>query len=371
MRDACHQAADYAVDLDELMEKAGARIAELIGCESRDCDVGRRRRSQPCDGRLHRGRRSGADAAAARSDGASRRSDHAEGIPQRLRPCVSKLGRARDRSRHRGGFSRRARTAHGAGRGTRDRRGSRTAPVGGDRGGGPQTGRARDRRCGRRTSSPARSRTSREAQTSWPTAAGRRCADLSAPGLLLGRKDLVWAAFMNGAPHHAVGRMMKVGKEEIIGMVAAVEAHMRPRDGRGLPPVVVIPPGHQRRRHPGAWRPDNDAQARGRQSVSDDDHRVGSGAGGRSPPATSTTAARRRAADHVARHGRWLLVQRASAGDSARRSDAGGPPHRRGAAERAEGHSEEVACAAERRPCGTLGRRRAVQQGNGSPQTAA
>ena len=34
MRDACHQAADYAVDLDELMEKAGARIAELIGCES-------------------------------------------------------------------------------------------------------------------------------------------------------------------------------------------------------------------------------------------------------------------------------------------------------------------------------------------------
>jgi len=34
VRDACHQAADYAVDLDELMEKAGARIAELIGCES-------------------------------------------------------------------------------------------------------------------------------------------------------------------------------------------------------------------------------------------------------------------------------------------------------------------------------------------------
>ena len=47
---------------------------------------------------------------------------------------------------------------------------------------------------------------------------GPQCA-----GLLLGRKDLVWAAFMNGAPHHAVGRMMKVGKEEIMGMVAAVE----------------------------------------------------------------------------------------------------------------------------------------------------
>ena len=54
---------------------------------------------------------------------------------------------------------------------------------------------------------------------------GPQCA-----GLLLGRKDLVWAAFMNGAPHHAVGRMMKVGKEEIVGMVAAVEVLM----GRGI-----------------------------------------------------------------------------------------------------------------------------------------
>src|SRR5688572_28227396 len=34
VRDACHQAADHAVDIDELMEKAGARIAELLGCEA-------------------------------------------------------------------------------------------------------------------------------------------------------------------------------------------------------------------------------------------------------------------------------------------------------------------------------------------------
>ena len=50
------------------------------------------------------------------------------------------------------------------------------------------------------------------------TLRGPQCA-----GLLLGRKDLVWAAFMNGAPHHAFGRMMKVEKEEIMGMLAAVE----------------------------------------------------------------------------------------------------------------------------------------------------
>jgi len=33
VREACHQAADYAVDIDELMEKVGARIAELVGCQ--------------------------------------------------------------------------------------------------------------------------------------------------------------------------------------------------------------------------------------------------------------------------------------------------------------------------------------------------
>jgi L-seryl-tRNA(Ser) seleniumtransferase len=42
-------------------------------------------------------------------------------------------------------------------------------------------------------------------------------------GLLLGRKDLVKAAWMSSAPHHGHGRTMKVGKEEAMGMLAAVE----------------------------------------------------------------------------------------------------------------------------------------------------
>ena len=42
-------------------------------------------------------------------------------------------------------------------------------------------------------------------------------------GMLLGRKDLVAAAFMNSAPHHAFARAMKVSKEEVAGMVKAVE----------------------------------------------------------------------------------------------------------------------------------------------------
>ncbi len=42
-------------------------------------------------------------------------------------------------------------------------------------------------------------------------------------GLLIGRKDLIAAAWLNSAPHHAFGRPMKVGKEDAMGMLAAVE----------------------------------------------------------------------------------------------------------------------------------------------------
>src|SRR5215471_14365587 len=44
-----------------------------------------------------------------------------------------------------------------------------------------------------------------------------------AAGLLLGEKKLLQAAWINSAPHHAFGRSLKVGKEEIMGMLAAVE----------------------------------------------------------------------------------------------------------------------------------------------------
>ena len=38
-------------------------------------------------------------------------------------------------------------------------------------------------------------------------------------GLLLGRKDLVEAAYANSSPHIAFGRIAKVGKEEIVGLL--------------------------------------------------------------------------------------------------------------------------------------------------------
>src|SRR5450432_4543061 len=44
-----------------------------------------------------------------------------------------------------------------------------------------------------------------------------------AAGVLLGEKAWLQAAWLNSAPHHAFGRALKVGKEEIMGMLAAVE----------------------------------------------------------------------------------------------------------------------------------------------------
>jgi L-seryl-tRNA(Ser) seleniumtransferase len=43
-------------------------------------------------------------------------------------------------------------------------------------------------------------------------------------GLLVGRRDLVRAAWANSAPHHGFGRALKVTKEEVVGMLRAVEA---------------------------------------------------------------------------------------------------------------------------------------------------
>jgi len=52
---------------------------------------------------------------------------------------------------------------------------------------------------------------------------GPQCA-----GLLVGRKDLVANALLNNSPHEdTIGRSQKVGKEEIIGMVKALELYLK------------------------------------------------------------------------------------------------------------------------------------------------
>src|SRR5947209_12748192 len=49
-------------------------------------------------------------------------------------------------------------------------------------------------------------------------------------GLLLGSKQLVHAAWSNASPHQALGRPMKVSKEDIVGVLTAVEHWFEERD---------------------------------------------------------------------------------------------------------------------------------------------
>jgi uncharacterized pyridoxal phosphate-dependent enzyme len=46
-------------------------------------------------------------------------------------------------------------------------------------------------------------------------------------GVVLGRKDLLQAAWVASAPHHGHGRTMKIGKEEMLGLLAALEMWMQ------------------------------------------------------------------------------------------------------------------------------------------------
>jgi seryl-tRNA(Sec) selenium transferase len=59
---------------------------------------------------------------------------------------------------------------------------------------------------------------------------GPQCA-----GLVLGKKDILMSAWQASSPHHGPGRDNKVGREEMMGMLAAVEAWTK-------------------RDHPGEWK---------------------------------------------------------------------------------------------------------------------
>ncbi|MDA1314715.1 MAG: aminotransferase class V-fold PLP-dependent enzyme [Acidobacteria bacterium] len=56
---------------------------------------------------------------------------------------------------------------------------------------------------------------------------GKGLTGPQASGMLLGNADLVNAAWLSISPSGGIGRGMKVGKEEIMGLVAAVERYMR------------------------------------------------------------------------------------------------------------------------------------------------
>ncbi|HZB25019.1 MAG TPA: aminotransferase class V-fold PLP-dependent enzyme [Vicinamibacterales bacterium] len=230
VRDASHEAADHAVDIDELMEKAGARIAEVTGSEAAIVTSGAAAALSHATAACIAGTdpelmQQLPDLTGLRDEVIMPREsrnvyDHAfrswgariieidsvESLRAALGPrtaLVAVLGSAEARGVRLEAI---AEAAHKAG-----------VPVVVDA--AAELPRKPDPYLARGADLVAYS--------GGKAMRGPQCA-----GLLLGRKDLVWAAFMNGAPHHAVGRMMKVGKEEIMGMVAAVEVLMsRGTDG--------------------------------------------------------------------------------------------------------------------------------------------
>ena len=60
-----------------------------------------------------------------------------------------------------------------------------------------------------------------------PSPAARPLRGPQGSGLLLGRPDLIAAGRRAISPHMGIGRGMKVGKEEIIGLLAAVERFLK------------------------------------------------------------------------------------------------------------------------------------------------
>ncbi len=55
---------------------------------------------------------------------------------------------------------------------------------------------------------------------------GKAISGPQSAGLLFGRKDLIEAARMNHSPNGSIGRGMKVNKEEILGMMVALEVYL-------------------------------------------------------------------------------------------------------------------------------------------------
>jgi L-seryl-tRNA(Ser) seleniumtransferase len=55
---------------------------------------------------------------------------------------------------------------------------------------------------------------------------GKELRGPQASGLLVGRADLIEGCRVHGSPHQRLGRPMKVGKEEMVGLLAAVERYL-------------------------------------------------------------------------------------------------------------------------------------------------
>ena len=223
VRQAMAEATKHFVHIDELMDAVGARIAEITGAESAIVTAG-------CAAALAHAT---AGVIAGGDPEKIQRLPDLDGLPneviaprlfaERLRPR-DPHGRSPDgNGREPGGAGEYDRAANGDGHGLWRRRATPASL-------------AWSQLPSWRTSAVSRCLSMQPPKgLSIPNVHLKRGADLVAysggkalrgpqsAGLLIGRKDLVRAAWTNSAPHHAAGRAMKVGKEDAMGMLAAVE----------------------------------------------------------------------------------------------------------------------------------------------------
>ena len=95
-------------------------------------------------------------------------------------------------------------------------------------------------------------------------------------GILLGRKDLIEAALAQCSPWEgAVCRAMKVGKEEIVGVLTAVETWTETGPRHAQQAMVAARRAHREARGDRAGRPDEHQDPRGWQQLPDADGVVG------------------------------------------------------------------------------------------------
>ena len=217
-------------------------------------DVRQRRGARARDRGLRRRQRSGEDAAAAVHRWHGQPRGHAAQPALCLRPGDPHDRHAHRRDRHRGRAGRGARRAGGDDRGARHARGAWLAAARASGGGGASRAASRSWSMPPPSIWNGRARGWCAAPTWSSTAAASSCAGRRPAGCCSGASALVQAAWRNASPHQALGRPMKVSKEDIIGVLAArrilvrTSATRRPSSGTGTTIWTRSPSGRAFRR---------------------------------------------------------------------------------------------------------------------------
>ena len=229
VRAAMAAASQHYVHLDELAEAIGARLADAdrrgVGPRHLGCSAALTHATAACVA----GGNPDLHVRIPNLAGFPKDEvDHPQALAQRLRRRPARGRRARDRGDDAGRAGGRPRPAHRA----------RLHPGQPGRRREPAQHEGRSRRSRRPRGVPVLVDAAAEILTvpnvhlqngaTLVAYSGGKCLrGPQAAGLLLGRKDLVKAAWVHSAPHHGYARGYKVGKEEAIGMLMAVEMWMK------------------------------------------------------------------------------------------------------------------------------------------------